>query len=162
MPIARWRALPLLVGAMVCSTTSSTQVVAPCPADAAAAFAWWAGKWSYFIQGFDPATSTIAATNGGCTLAEAFVDRSGAQQHTTIQYDTVGKQWKRHVVDPFRTYDSAGRFASDGSIAFYETPTSRESYRRTDNDHVHFIGESSKDGGATWKVDFDALYTRTP
>ena len=64
---------------------------------------------------------------GVCSPKRSSIAR-GAQQHTTIQYDSVGKQWKRHVVDPFRAYDSTGQFASDGSIAFYETTVSRESY----------------------------------
>ena len=172
MKSARWPAVPLLVVSVMCSGTSPTQTAASvtptvgtgtgCPNGVATTFAWWVGKWSYFIQGYDPGTSVVTATNSGCTLAEAFVDRSGAQQHTTIQYDSVGHQWKRHVVDPFRAYDSAGQFASDGSIAFYETTTSRESYRPTDPDHVHFIGETSRDGGKSWSVDFDATYTRTP
>ena len=173
MNSATWRGLPLLVVAVACSCSASSPTTSPvqpttnasggsCPAAVAATFSWWVGKWGYFIQGYDPGTSTVTATNSGCALAEAFVDRSGAQQHTTIQYDSLSKQWKRHVVDPFRAYDSVGQFASDGSIAFYETTASRESYRPTDKDHVHFVGESSKDGGKTWSVDFDALYSRTP
>jgi hypothetical protein len=170
MTFARWQVVPLLVLSTMCSCSSAGATpasptgdnAAACPDGVATTFAWWVGNWSYFIQGFDPATSKITASNGGCTLAEAFVDRTGGQQHTTIQYDPVGHQWKRHVVDPVRAYDSAGQFASDGSIAFYETTTARESYRLTDHDHVHFIGESSKDGGKTWTVDFDALYTRQP
>lgn len=133
-----------------------------CPAAVAAAFAWWPGRWAYSVPRYDPGTSTVTATNDGCALAEAFVDRTGQQQHTTITYDSVGRQWKRHVVDPFRTYDSNGTFAGDGSIAFYETPTDRESYRLADHDHVHFTGETSKDGGKTWTLLFDATYTRQP
>jgi WD40 repeat protein len=150
------------VNALVPPGTTSNAPGSACPSGVASKFSWWVGTWSYFIRGYDPATSTVTATNGGCALAEAFVDRSGAQQHTTIQYDSARKQWKRHVVDPSRTYDSIGQFANDGSIAFYETTVSRESYRPTDKDHVHFVGESSKDGGKTWSVDFDALYTRRP
>ncbi len=173
MTCTRWLAMPLLALSTMCSCASGTSSpaapsgstggnTAACSADVAATFSWWVGTWGYFIQGFDPATSTITASNGGCTLAEAFIDRTGGQQHTTIQYDTTGHQWKRHVVDPSRTYDSVGQFASDGSIAFYETPTARESYRPTDLNHVHFIGESSSDAGKTWIVSFDALYTRQP
>ncbi|HEY4304714.1 MAG TPA: hypothetical protein VGM82_09615 [Gemmatimonadaceae bacterium] len=133
-----------------------------CPAAIAESFAWWAGRWNYAVPGFDPATSTITSSNDGCMLAEAFVDRTGQQQHTTIQYDSVAHHWKRHVVDPFRTYDSAGSFAADGSIAFYESKNDRESYLVTDHDHVHFKGEHSDDGGTTWKLLFDATYTRQP
>lgn len=135
---------------------------AACPALVAAAFSWWVGRWGYFIRGYDPGTSTITATDGGCVLNEAFLDVTGGQQHTTIRYDTLSHRWKRHVVDPARAYDSEGDFAADGSIAFYETPIARESYRPTDHDHVHFVGESSSDGGRTWTVTFDALYTRRP
>ena len=131
-----------------------------CPASASAAFAWWVGRWGYFVQGYDPATSTVTSADGGCTLDEAFVDVTGGRQHTTIQYDAASHAWKRHVVDPQRSYDSRGTFAADGSIAFYETSTSRESYRPTDRDHVHFVGETSSDGGRSWHVTFDALYTR--
>jgi hypothetical protein len=170
MTIACRQLAPLLVlstiscasSAIAAPATSSVGNTVACPVGVADTFAWWVGSWGYFIQGYDPGTSNVTSSNGGCSLAEAFVDRSGAQQHTTILYDSTGHRWKRHVVDPFRTYDSVGSFASDGSIAFYETTTERESYRPTDHDHVHFIGESSKDGGTTWIVDFDALYTRQP
>jgi hypothetical protein len=133
-----------------------------CSSDVASTFTWWVGKWNYAVPKFDPGTSTVIAADGGCALTEAFVDRTGQQQHTTIRYDSTAQTWKRHVVDPFRTYDSAGSFASDGSISFYETVSQRESYRPADRDHVHFVGESSTDGGKTWKVDFDATYTRQP
>lgn len=152
----------------VCGGSSPTTIVTPppssgltsCAAAQAATFGWWAGTWAYSVPGFDPGTTTVTASNGGCTIQEAFVDIHNMQAHTTIQFDSAGKQWKRTVTDPFRTYQSAGTFASDGSIAFYETTTERESYRPTDPTHVHFIGESSTDGGKTWKVQFDATYTK--
>jgi hypothetical protein len=148
--------------AATAATTSTNESVAACSTDIAATFAWWIGQWSYAVPHYDPGTSNVTASNGGCTLAESFVDRTGGQQHTTIQYDAVAHTWKRHVVDPSRTYDSAGNFARDGSIVFYETTVERETYRPTDRDHVHFIGESSKDGGKTWIVTFDATYSRQP
>lgn len=168
MTFARWSALPLLVATAMCSgaatgsgpTGTAASNTVPCPQGVGVTFAWWVGTWDYSVPGYDPGTSTVTASSGGCALAEAFVDRTGQQQHTTIQYDSTGHQWKRVVVDPFRTYNSTGNFASDGSIAFYETPTDRESYHPTDQTHVHFIGESSKDGGKSWQVLFDATYTR--
>lgn len=46
----------------------------------------------------------------------------------------------------------------DGSIVFFETAAERESYRPTDGMHVLFTGESSSDGGKTWKLLFGATY----
>lgn len=170
MQLIRMGALPLLAVVAMCSgspgsgatPTSPTGGAITCSTATAATFAWWVGKWSYSVPGYDPGTSTVTSSSNGCALAEAFVDRTGQQQHTTIRYDSVGQQWKRNVIDPFRTYNSAGTFAADGRIAFYETPTDRESYIPTDHDHVHFTGEQSTDGGKTWKLLFDATYTRPP
>ncbi len=78
-------------------------------------------------------------------LQEEFIDIHDNKAHTTIEYDAAAKQWKRTVTDPFRTYHSTGTFATDGTIAFYETPTDRESYRPIDHDHVRFFGEKSTD-----------------
>jgi hypothetical protein len=125
-------------------------------------FSWWPGHWDYATPGYDPGVSVVADSDGGCVLKEEFVDTHGQKQHTTIRYDADAKHWQRRVIDPFRTYDSNGSFASDGSIAFYETPTDRETYWPADSNHVRFTGEKSEDGGRTWKVLFKATYTRRP
>jgi hypothetical protein len=148
--------------AFIAAAAPASAPRAGCPSAAAAAFAWWVGSWNYTVPGYDPGTTTVSATNGGCALHEEFVDVHGAKAHTTIEYDATAKQWKRTVTDPFRTYRSTGTFASDGAIAFYETPADRETYRPVDHDHVHFSGEKSGDGGKSWKVLFDATYTRRP
>jgi hypothetical protein len=151
------------------STTDGTPTGLPtnngdvkCSAAQGAAFAWWVGGWNYAVPGFDPGVTTVTTTNGSCSLKEEFVDIHNMQAHTSIQYDSTAKQWKRTVTDPFRTYNSAGTFAADGSIAFYENPGARETYRPVDHDHVDFRGESSADSGKTWKLLFDATYTRRP
>jgi hypothetical protein len=133
-----------------------------CPAGAAAAFSWWTGSWNYAVPGYDPGTTTVTASSGGCVLREEFVDVHGAKAHTTIAYDASSRQWTRTVTDPFRTYHSVGTFAPDGAIAFYETPADRETYRPVDHDHVRFFGERSSDGGKSWTMLFDATYTRRP
>jgi hypothetical protein len=131
-----------------------------CPQAPSGGFSWWSGIWDYSTRGYDPAVSTLTASADGCTFTEEFVDIHQQRQHTTITYDAKGRRWERVVVDPFRTYHSNGVFAADGSIAFYETPGDRETYRPTDAAHVHFIGEKSTDGGHTWRVLFDATYAR--
>jgi hypothetical protein len=148
-------------------TPSATPVATPvatvnCTAAVAATFAWWIGAWDYTVPGFDPGVTTVTPGSGGCALQEEFVDVHGRQSHTTIQFDETTQKWRRSVTDPFRTYLSTGVFAPDGSIAFYETPTDRESYRPTDATHVRFFGETSTDGGVTWRLLFDATDTRRP
>ncbi len=133
-----------------------------CPASDAAAFAWWPGTWSYSVPHFDPGVTTVTATSGGCVLHEEFVDIRDNKAHTTIEYDAAARIWKRTVTDPFRTYHSTGTFSPDGTIAFYETLTDRESYRPIDHDHVRFFGEKSTDDGKTWTLLFDATYSRRP
>lgn len=138
-------------------------LVAPLPtcADAPSGdFSWWPGVWNYSTPGYDPAVSTVTASADGCSFTEEFVDIHQQRQHTTIRYSAKDHRWERVVVDPFRTYHSAGVFAPDGSISFYETPGDRETYRPADADHIHFIGETSSDGGHTWTVLFDATYVR--
>ena len=156
--------LPTLAVTTVCSSsgTAPATASAQCTPAQAATFAWWVGSWNYTVPGFDPGVTTVTATNGGCTLQEEFVDVGNQKAHTTIQFDSTSRQWKRTVTDPFRTYKSTGTIGPDGSIAFYETTTDRETYRQTDATHVHFSGESSSDGGKTWKLLFDATDTRRP
>jgi hypothetical protein len=144
------------------SLRPSHSASAQCAETQRSSFAWWVGSWNYSVPGFDPGVTTVAAKNGGCGLQEEFVDRGGQEAHTSLEYDVSTGEWRRVVVDPFRTYNSAGKFASDGSIAFYETPTDRESYRPVDNNHVRFVGEKSDDNGKTWRVLFDATFTRRP
>jgi len=133
-----------------------------CSPKTAAQFSWWPGTWGYAVPGYDPGVSVVAVSDSGCTVKEEFVDTHGQKQHTTIQWDATHARWQRVVVDPFRTYTSTGTFAADGSIAFYETPTDRETYRRSDRGHVLFSGEKSDDGGKTWRKLFEATYTRRP
>jgi hypothetical protein len=150
--------LPILLGGAAAGRhPQGSDSLGSCPAKE---FSWWPGRWDYATPGYDPGVSVVTDSEGGCLLKEEYVDTHGQKQHTTIHYDAPTKRWERLVVDPFRTYHSSGSFAPDGSIAFYETPTDRETYRPADADHIHLIGEESKDGGRTWKLLFDATYTR--
>lgn len=165
-PVASVNVFHVVAFAVIASAASHSgqaRVLAPHSACADApgdAFHWWPGTWDYATPGYDPAVSTVTASTDGCTFTEEFVDVHQQRQHSTIQYDTTAHRWRRVVVDPFRTYRSTGVFAADGSISFYETPGDRETYRPADADHVHFLGERSTDGGRTWRVLFDATYTR--
>ncbi|MEP6494266.1 MAG: hypothetical protein ABJF01_16405 [bacterium] len=170
MKIAPWTLVASLATATMCGSSSTTAELtnntntsaARCTTAQAATFAWWVGTWDYAIPGFDPGVTTVTASNAGCSLQEEFVDIHNMKAHTTISFDSTTQKWKRTVADPFRTYNSTGTFATDGSIAFFETTTDRESYRPTDKTHIHFTGESSSDGGKTWKLLFDATYTKRP
>jgi hypothetical protein len=154
------RTAAFLATALSCAgagTTGPTPSV--CPAEEQAAFAFWEGTWDYSVPGFDPAVSVFTRTNNGCQLDEQFVDIGGQKQHTTITWDADAQVWKRHVVDPFRSYSSQGHF--DGAtIHFFETATARESYQLKDPTHLRFFGESSSDGGTNWSLLFDATYTK--
>ncbi len=168
MPIGLRSALAVLAlatmggGATAASAVRPPETSASCTPALASQFAWWAGTWDYAIPGYDPGVTTVTPSEDGCQLQEEFVDVGNKQAHTTILFDPGSQRWKRLVADPFRTYRSSGVFAPDGSIAFYESPTERETYRPADHDHVHFLGESSKDGGKSWKIVFDAIFTRRP
>lgn len=121
MTSAGWRTLVLLACPVMWAAVSAGAV--PCPADKGSAFAWWVGTWNYSVAGYDAGVTTVAPTGDGCALREEFIDRGGQKQRTSIDYDSTTGDWRRVVVDPFRTYRSTGRFSADGSIAFYETPS---------------------------------------
>jgi len=134
----------------------------PCTPAQAASFAWWPGTWDYASQGREPGVTTVTVSNSGCQFQAELVDAKKQQTSTTIIFDPGSQRWKRLVADPTRTYRSSGVYAPDGSISFYESPTARETYRPTDHDHVRYFGEFSKDGGKSWKIVFDASFTRRP
>ena len=131
----------------------------PCAAADRDAFRFWTGKWDYAVKGYDPGVTTVTAEEDGCVLREEFVDRDGQQAHTRLAYDAATHAWIRTVTDPSRTYHSRGVF--EGSqIHFYESPTERETYQPVDARHVRFTGERSRDGGRSWTLLFDAMFTR--
>jgi hypothetical protein len=158
------------------SAQSSTQSVAqsatpqsPCPAKVEyRQFDFWLGEWDVTDNGQKIATSSIQNILGGCVVFENYSQADGYTGKSFNFYDAGLGQWRQTWVDAFgNVSEFAGEFR-EGAMR-YEGESHRSNglkvlrkmiLTKLDADHVRQYSERSLDGGKTWTVAYDYLYTR--
>jgi hypothetical protein len=141
----------------------------PCAAAEHRQFDFWLGDWQVRTADGKPAgANTIERRLGGCVLHESWRGASGHRGHSYNIYDASRRQWHQTWVDDQglllqldggltggrmilsgETIDSAGRRIRQ-----------RITWERLDRDKVRQLWESSADGGRTWTIAFDGIYSR--
>ena len=151
-------------------------IALPCPALAQTApprcdgpehrqFDFWAGEWS--VQGKNgnhAGDSTITPILDGCALREEWRGASGYNGTSLNFHDRATGRWRQTWIasdgQPLfleGALDEQGRMVmtSEGSEAI-----DRITWTPNPDGTVRQLWERSADGGATWSVLFDGLYTR--
>lgn len=164
----------LLMNYFVFSTCAQQQApISPCHTNSAyRQFDFWIGEWEAFNpQGKKAGDSKIELILDSCVILEnwhsASYNYSGKSFNT---FNTETGKWQQTWVDNAGgiTYYSNGEF-KDGKM-IVTTPNDKQpdgtykmlrmTFSKLSDDKVRQFGESSTDGGAVWKTDFDLEYRR--
>jgi len=164
---------PLLISLVLLAapTTAAWAQATPCTTEAHRAFDFWIGRWEVRgPAGVLAGHNTIEGTLNGCVLHEHYTTPTGYEGESYNVYDATRQLWHQTWVDNGgMLLTLEGRF--DGERVVLEGHTldlagaatlQRITWASVDGDadRVRQLWEASTDGGITWTVAFDGLYTR--
>lgn len=152
------------------SQDDGAAAVAPCTGADHRSFDFWLGEWNVASAGASQftATSRISSRHGGCVILEQY--DTGTYTGMSINfYDRVSGRWHQ----TWMANDGApvyleGNLNGEGAMVLTDEglPISRATgtinrvtWSTEDDGAVRQFWETSADGGATWSVAFDGLYT---
>jgi hypothetical protein len=164
----------MLVGQSVPAAQASAPAKAPTPCVDAAErhrFDFWIGEWEVTTPaGGHAGTSSVQSVSGGCALLENWTSASGGHGKSLNAFNPAVGQWQQYWIgqdgNPVEFRESAW---SGRSIVFRthaaassKSPAMemRLTFTPDDSSTVQQHGESSSDGGATWKTTYLFLYHR--
>ena len=133
-------------------------------------FDFWVGDWNVLSNGLPAGTNSIHPIQCGCSLQENWKG-SGAGGITGTSfniYDRDSGRWHQTWVDASGTLLQLDGGLKDGSMVLEGkrpvpgggTALHRISWTPNPNETVRQLWEASQDGGASWNVIFDGLYTK--
>ena len=134
-------------------------------------FDFWLGEWNVSSNGQPAGTNSIRATMGGCVLEENWQGAgSGGISGTSFNiYDRDRGVWHQTWVDANGTLLQLDGGLLNGAMVLQgERPAPagsgtvlhRISWTPGEDGTVKQLWEASQDGGESWNVIFDGLYTR--
>ncbi len=133
-------------------------------------FDFWIGEWTVTSGGYKVGESSIQLILDGCVILENWTGMSGRQGKSFNSYDAVTKKWKQNWVDDNgKAADFIDGIYNDGKMQFHtENVISKDgsqnmrrlTFFNLGDNQVRQFSELSSDGGATWKTEYDFLYTR--
>ena len=156
---------------MAVAQTAAAAKPPPCSAPEHRQFDFWLGDWDVREpSGKSAGRNRIVAIHGGCALQESWTGVGGTTGSSLNAYDAERKAWHQTWVD-----SGGGVLKLDGGLVDGRMVLSGES--RTSDDppkasrqriawtplpdgRVRQLWESSTDGGRTWSIVFDGLYSR--
>lgn len=172
--------LPLLaLPALPAQAQTTAPPAAPVPQSCASTehrqFDFWVGKWDVRPNGKDNivAHSLIERLYNGCAIRENWMplSNSGAGGSLSL-YDSSTAGWRQTWVDSSGTrVDFDGGYANGamvltglwrGVLGPGKDGLVRMTYTRKPGGAVRQLGEVSTDGGRSWAVNFDFIYTPAP
>jgi hypothetical protein len=134
-------------------------------------FDFWIGEWEVTTPaGGHAGTSSVQSVSGGCALLENWTSASGGHGKSLNAFNPATGQWQQYWIgqdgNPTEFRESTW---SGSSIVFRaHAPASGKSpatemrltFTPVDSSTVQQHGESSTDGGATWRTTYLFLYHR--
>lgn len=160
----------IAVGLTTSAAVAQTQQPAACTGSAYRQFDFWIGSWQVTNpQGSVVGSNTIRRTLGGCVLHESWRGASGSTGQSFNIYNLQTDTWHQSWVDNSGQLllldgglDERGRMrlrgetvGQDGGAVHHEI-----TWEPVAGGQVRQVWRTSTDGGATWRVVFDGLYTR--
>ena len=141
----------------------------PCTAPQYRQFDFWLGNWTVEAPAGQPAGSNLVTSEqSGCLLIEHWSSNQGGQTGTSFNfYDRRDKKWHQIYIDNSGNMGAfppmAGEFR-DGKMVLLSDPAATPLFRWTwasiAPDKVTQVAEQSSDGGKTWTVIWDSVYTK--
>ena len=141
----------------------------PCSAPEYRQFDFWVGNWRVTNpKGALAGTNLVTSEYGGCVVQEHWTGAGGNVGSSFNAYNSANKQWHQTWVDNSGTVLLLDGTYGDGVMSMAGQSVSpsgaqrlnRIRWTRIDGDHVRQLWDYSDDGGKTWAVSFDGLYTR--
>ena len=170
---ARTLALLGLWGAVTAAaqTAAPTPAAKPCSAPEFRQLDFWVGEWEVrTTDGGQPAgRSRIERILGGCVVAENWTGqtKTGTYEGKSFNmYRADLQQWEQVWVDEQGTFAVFRGVWRDGALRYEREEggkpgtKSRMTFFALPAGTVRQLGESSSDGGKTWKSTFDLTYRR--
>ncbi|MGH9322695.1 MAG: hypothetical protein ACRD21_08435 [Vicinamibacteria bacterium] len=169
----RWMPMQFAVLLMI-STAAAAQIA---PADSRRCernagyrgMDFWIGNWDVETSEGKPAgKSQIELILGSCIILETWAGTGGYEGKSFNLFHPSTGRWEQIWVDNMGQITKYEGEAKDGDIYYRAesrdpdgTPALRKmTFYRKGPDQVRQFGESSKDGGKSWTVDYDLLYKR--
>lgn len=169
----RWDIVIVLASTCLSANAQSASPAKPpaCTAPEYRQFDFWQGDWDVRDpSGKIVGRNRIVALPGGCALQENWTGASGHAGTSLNAYDNDRKRWHQTWVD-----SNGGVLQLDGGLVdgamilrgetlASDTPTKTTLQRITwtpqRDGRVRQLWEASSDGGKTWDVVFDGMYTK--
>ena len=152
-------------------SSSSIQAQTPpppgCPAEVRRQFDFWVGNWDVTVAGKPAGVNRIDKILEGCALLENWQGAGGMSGKSLNFYDPEREQWHQTWID-----DRGGSLGLDGTFTggkmvlsgtkqgADKTTLNRITWTPLPADQVRQVWETSSDGGKSWTIAFDGLYTR--
>lgn len=163
----------LLLSASIMAQNSTPPPDHPCERDPAYhKLDFWLGRWDVFNHGDGrkDGTNQIEKILQGCAIVENWHDVTGGEGKSLFYYQKATNQWKQvwvTDVGPMKEKRLVEELA-DGGVRFQgEIPhlnggshLDRTTLTPLGQDRVRQVIETSRDGGKTWQVGYDAEYRR--
>jgi hypothetical protein len=131
-------------------------------------FDFWVGEWVVTSEGQQVATSSIQRIVNNCIIFENYAQSDGYTGKSFNFFDATLKKWRQTWVDGTARVsefagvyqDSAMRFEGESHLPDGTRILRRMTLFNLGPDRVRQLSEASSDGGKTWRVTYDFIYTR--
>lgn len=132
-------------------------------------FDFWVGNWDVYGKGGAlVGHSHVDLILGNCVVSENWTDMTGGEGKSYNKYNAPLKRWEQYWVDQYgATTFYVGNlegpnmvYLADGFSPTGVAQKQRLTFFPLGPDKVRQFGESSDDGGKTWKVAYDLTYIR--
>jgi hypothetical protein len=150
--------------------SAETPKPAPCPGAESHQFDFWIGDWEVRDMGALSGHNSIRPILDGCVLQETWSGVSGSAGSSLNFYDPLRRHWRQFWVwREGTTLELEGDFR-DGKMVLEgeslgrngEKQRNRISWSSNADGSVRQHWQISRDGGVTWKTEFDGEYRRMP
>jgi hypothetical protein len=131
-------------------------------------FDFWLGDWNVAAaDGKLVGRDRVEKAYGGCVLQEHWTSVDGGTGGSVTIYDASRKLWHQTWVDSTGTLVVLEGGLKDGRMVLTGEMTGSDGKRQQDrmswtpkDGTIRQLWETSEDGGKTWSVIFDVLYSR--
>ena len=163
------RSFALMAGLATLGPASAQTAPPPPPACTSSEhrqFEFWVGHWDVYPRGTNQliAHSLIEKLYDGCVIRENWMPLKGAGGGSLNSYSPTKQQWRQTWTDSTNAHvDFHGAFKNGvmtitGEWGGGPGSLTRMSYSKEADGAVRQFGETSTDGGKTWKPSFDFMY----
>jgi len=159
-------------GVPAAQTSASPKAATPCDdAPERHRFDFWIGEWDVTtLAGGHAGTSSVQSVSGGCALLENWTSVNGGHGKSLNAFNPAVGQWQQYWIgqDGHPTEFRESTWSGDSIVFRAHAPATSKSpasemrltFTPVDSNTVQQHGESSADGGATWKTTYLFLYHR--